>query len=38
MQQPLAKLLPLKATMAVLLALPGLAHAEDYYQKTKGYR
>jgi hypothetical protein len=27
-----------KATLALLLMLPGLVNAEDYYVKTKGYR
>lgn len=38
MQQAFLKNWPVKGLLALLLALPGLAAAEDYYQKTKGYR
>lgn len=38
MQQAFLKNWPVKGLLALLLALPGLAPAEDYYRKTKGYR
>jgi hypothetical protein len=38
MQHQFVKFLPMKGALALLLALPGLANAEDYYQKTRGYR